>query len=388
MFEDMRLCQGVTGYDYLAAVDHHWHRSGYSVGVMNEFYEMKPGESGKDVLRYNGESVILLECGRQRNLTSGVEVRYDVFASLFGDGGVTHGALQWTLADAAGRVLARGEIELHDVPNGRIERLGSIAFTAPLAPAPGRRILHARLSGGEYEIVNDWDFWVFPERTPPMVEAGADDAIAERLGGLLPGLAGSPATVAGRLRIVSALDEATLSFIERGGRVLLLGADPFPSLPLISHKLRGGRTIGNAATVIADHPLTRRFPHDGFCDWQFLKMLDNGRMAVFNELSIPFEPIIEVVSSYKYILKQECLFELRVGKGGLLVWGLNIAPSDPASLFLLDTMVAYLEGEEFATRTSASPDAIRPLLRKKMDVVVDSDTDYELDANAQLGGRL
>ena len=34
-----------------------------------------------------------------------------------------------------------------------------------------------------------------------------------------------------------------------------------------------GRPEGNLATVIARHPLTDRFPHDGWCDWQFSKML-------------------------------------------------------------------------------------------------------------------
>ena len=44
--------------------------SGYPCGVLNEFYELKPGETASDLLAYNGESILLCEWERTRNVTS------------------------------------------------------------------------------------------------------------------------------------------------------------------------------------------------------------------------------------------------------------------------------------------------------------------------------
>jgi hypothetical protein len=79
-----------------------------------------------------------------------------------------------------------------------------------------------------------------------------------------------------------------------------------------------GRSSGNLATIIYDHPLMRSFPHDGYCDWQFYSLLERGSAVNFNGLNVPFDPIIEIVSSFKSIVKQASLFEWRVGEGKLL----------------------------------------------------------------------
>ena len=47
-------------------------------------------------------------------------------------------------------------------------------------------------------------------------------------------------------------------------KVLLLGEVPFATNPTSFRIALAGRTSGNTATVIHDHPLTRNFPHEGF----------------------------------------------------------------------------------------------------------------------------
>jgi len=71
--------------------------------------------------------------------------------------------------------------------------------------------------------------------------------------------------------------------------------------------------------MIANHPLMERFPHDGYCDWQFYPMLvpGGGATAVqFDALPEAFDPILEVVNTYKQISRQAALFEWRVGADG------------------------------------------------------------------------
>ena len=58
------------------------------------------------------------------------------------------------------------------------------------------------------------------------------------------------------------------------------------------------------ATVIKrDHPIFRDFPHGGYCGWQFRRLMEGGR-AVQLEAGIPFDPIVDVASSVKNVIRQ------------------------------------------------------------------------------------
>jgi hypothetical protein len=362
--ETARKVKYVAGYDFLAAFDQNWHRSGYPCGIMNDFLELKPGECATDVLKYNGESVLLLDCSHQRTFVAGDRLRFDVLTSLYGGSSLTEGTLSWHLADQTGGILRRGGWPVRKVRNGVIEKLGMLECVLPELQEPTKATVFVELSGGEYEVINNWDFWVFPKSGPSQTGADADADILSRLGSryrdLHPINSSQPA-----LRIVSALDENTLDFLDGGGRVLLLGYGPFPMLPTSFQMSVTGRVRGNLATVIQDHPLMRRFPHDGYCDWQFHSMLEGGSAVNFNELAAPFDPIIEVVSSFKLVIKQATLFEWGVGEGRLLVSTMNVDLSVPANAYLLDVMIEYTRSKDFKPRNAIDSRNIVELIRAK-----------------------
>jgi hypothetical protein len=363
--ETARKVKYVAGYDFLAAFDQNWHRSGYPCGIMNDFLELKPGECASDVLKYNGESVLLLDCGRQRTFAVGDGLRFDVLTSLYGGSALAEGTLSWYLADQTGGILSRGAWPIRNVHNGTIEKVGTLECILPELQQPTKATLFMELSGGQYELVNNWDFWVFPKFDPMRTGADADADILTRLGGRYPDLRPITSGQQSALRIVSTLHENTLDFLDRGGRALLLGCGPLPALPTSFQMSVTGRVRGNLATVIEDHPLLRRFPHDGYCDWQFHSMLEDGRAVNFNELAAPFDPIIEVVSSFKLVIKQANLFEWGIGKGGLLVSTMNVDPSVPANAYLLDVMIDYTRNKGFKPRNAVDSRTIAELIRAK-----------------------
>src|SRR5690606_29984745 len=94
-----------------------------------------------------------------------------------------------------------------------------------------------------------------------------------------------------------------------GGDVVLLGAKPFPANETCYQIGVAGRAHMNLATVIQDHPSLKYVPHDGWCDWQFQQLLERGECVAFNNLPVEFDPIVEVVSSYKYIRLQGAMWE-------------------------------------------------------------------------------
>ncbi|MBI2842197.1 MAG: beta galactosidase jelly roll domain-containing protein [Armatimonadetes bacterium] len=359
--ETGRMSKYITGYDMLGAHDQHWHRSGYPCGMMNEFFEMKPGESEADALKYNGESIILLDCTQKRNLVSGQKCSFDVKSSLFGEGPLPEGRLSWQLLDSRCVVRDRGEISVKQIRNGVIENLGTISFTVPSITKPDKLTLSASLSGGEYEIVNDWNFWAFPKAAPTVISAMADAAILSKYGQRYSGFKPLKREQSG-LQALSELNEDAVKSLNDGGSVVLLGSKPFPTIATGFDPCPTGRPEGNLATVVGDHPSLGAFPHEGWCDWQFYTLLTGGKAVVFSDIDFPFDPILEVVSSFKRIRKQANLFELGVGKGKLLVCTMNLDISDPGAAYLLDSMLSYAAGDSFKPKSAVSAAKIARLL--------------------------
>lgn len=357
VIENARKCRYNAGYDLLGVIDFHWHRSGYPCGVMNEFYELKYGESWEEFLEYNGDSVLLLDCPNNRNLWGGEVVSYPLYTALYGQSEPEQGTLFWHVADDSGRIYAKGERSFNSIICGVTEWLTNIEFAAPELEQPMELTIHVRLSIASAEINNHWNLWAFPNTAVSAPEHEEN------------------------VFVCSELNRDTLEKLYNGSRVLLLGGQDFGTLPTSFQLSIAGRVQGNLATVIEDHPLMNRFPHKGFCDWQFYNMLEGGHAVLFDNASIPFNPIIEMVSSFKLIRKQACLFELQVGRGKLLVCTLQLSESDPAGVYFYKIMEAYAKSHEFNPTVSISPQMMEQWLGEKREIQFDFSTDQALDPN-------
>ena len=114
-----------------------------------------------------------------------------------------------------------------------------------------------------------------------------------------------------------------LSHLRNGGNILLLGSKPFPSRQTSFQTGTAGRPQHDLGTVLKDHPIFTGIPHDGFADWQFETLLEKGRCVVFNKLSVRFDPILEVISSFKDLRLQASIWEAQTEEGGKL-YGLKV----------------------------------------------------------------
>ncbi len=362
--ERLRMCRPVAGYDYLGSIDCHWHRTGYSTGILNEFHEYKPGESREDILRYNGENIVMLDAGCRRNITCGERVQLNAFVSIYSGGAVTDGVLAWRL-ESDGRVYANGQLPASVLASGNM-RIGQVDFTAPEVERPLHCVLRVTLSANSLHLENRYDFWVFPK-----TDTSPGDA-----------------TVRGDVVVRDSLTEADVLQINEGQNTLVLGSSPFAALPLSFRKMMAGRTVGNTATVVYDHPILRGFPHDGWCDLQFYPLMHDASAVVFDDdMPLPFDPIIEVVSSYKIIFKQAALFEFSIGRGRVVVCTLNLSGDDPAQRALLAGIHRYLRNGNYRPCASLTPDTAAILLSKLNNITLDFDADTGLDGNAKLPSK-
>jgi hypothetical protein len=339
-FEKVRSMKRTMGYDFLGDINSIWHTFGYSVGMMDEFYNLKSGESVKNVRRYNSATVLLSDIGSKFNVYAGEhkKVRFSIsnFAGDVKDGAMSVSLLQEQNNDK--KCVWSAEKKLGEIRNGDIKALGEFDVPFPLVNKPMKYILSVSFAGGQVKAENEWEMYAFPKRNPL-------------------------ANVKHQFRQVTKISrEELIAAMERGERLLLLGAGPFNSLSMSFRIGLAGRCGGNYATVIkSQHPLFTDFPHEGFCGWQFRTLLEGAR-TVQLEGGVKFDPIVEVVSSDKYLIRQSVLFEYKVGKGRLAVCSLKFRNDDPAALWLKAALEDYVASDDFAPNTTLSVDDLKSVL--------------------------
>lgn len=323
-FETVRRCETFAGYDFLGDIDTHWHTFGYCVGMMNEFYELKAGETVENVLRYNGATVLLADIPACVNYAAGALAEIPVLVSHYGKT-IPTAALQIRIS-AGNEVLLHKEIQTNEISAGAIRELCRISFHMPQCEKPMCLQLTASLSGADTDCENTWQLYVFPKTAAPTKEE-----LQEKN------------TVV--LNTCSAKELAEM--MEQGKTVVLFGTGPFASNEVSFQLTVAGRTNGHLASVVADHPLLANFPHDGYCGMQFAQMLNNSTSAVLDGITMPHNPILDIASSYKNAHREAMLFEYGVGKGKFLVCTLHFEEEDPAACWLKNRILSYSISDAF-----------------------------------------
>ena len=369
-FEKVRSSRRTVGYDFLGDIDSRWHTFGYSDGMMDEFYRLKHGETVENIRRYNSPAVIMCSLGSDFNFKAGEKKRVAFSVSNFA-GDAKDGVVKVALVACLGggesfnteaqrhrdvlECVWKGEKRVGDVKNGEIAAIGEFEVAIPAAEKPVKYLLRASFSGGTVKADNEWEVYAFPS---------CHDS------NTLPTKNSTRSTCSTRLksnpynaRVLSDISrDDLLSAMGRGERVLLLGQGPFKALRTSYRIGLAGRCGGNYATVIKpNHPALEGLPHEGFCGWQFRRLMQDGR-AVQLEAGVPFDPIIGVASSDKFLIRQAMLFEYKVGEGRLLVCSFAFNASDPAAEWLKVRLEAYASSDVFNPEQTLTPDQLRAVI--------------------------
>ena len=348
-FEKMRSSRRTAGYDFLGDINSQQMFFGFSDGMMDEFWRLKPGETVENVLRYNSAAVLLSDLGRDFNVAAGTKKRVAFSVSNYAGDAVDatlrvelvacrHGEDSRAEAHRRGECVWEMEKKVGGVKNGDIAALGDFEVPFPAADAPRKYLLRASFAGGAVKAENEWEMYAFPR-------AAAAPALSRDL------------------RIVSDISrDDLLAAMAHGERILLLGPGPFKSLKTSFRIGLAGRSDGHYATVIKPgHSALADFPHDGFCGWQFAGLMEGGD-AVQLEAGVPFDPIIDVASSDKFVIRQAALFEYRLGAGRLMVCSFAFREDDPAAVWLKDRLVRYASSDRFEPVAALSLDQLRAVL--------------------------
>ncbi len=357
-FEQVRRSEAIAGYDFLGPIDTHWHTFGYDVGMMNEFYELKPGETVRNVLMYNSATVLLSDLDKKRNYKAGDSFKTSISVSHYGKESLRAANLEVKLS-VDGKITERQSARIERIENAAVSEIFTFKCRLPQTDKPKEMKLYVTLEADGVFAENEWELYVFPEKERAQTD-------------------------------ITVLNEAELSdiiqLLRDGKDVLLLGSKPFNGIPTSFRIALAGRTSGNLATVIYDHPIFSDLPHNGFCGWQFYDMLEGGNAVCFEAENVPFHPILEVASTHKYAIRQAALFEMRALGGRLVVCSLNLKEEDPAAGWLKARIVEYMSCEEFDPQDTVDENALYRLAQSKV-VKPRANTNLAFNANDKTAVR-
>ncbi len=358
-FETVRRAQTFAGYDYLGDIDHHWHTFGYCVGMMNEFYELKPSETVQNVRRYSGDTVLLADLPQSLNYECGQKANIPVFVSHYADA-IDNAILSIRLT-ANGKVFLRKTVRVQNLKAGEITKLCDLNFTMPKSDIPLGIKLNATLNGGNTDVENEWEIYAYPKAKTA-----------------LPGI---KAQRASKMVIASDMSyESLVKNLKSGKDVVLFGNGPFYKINTAFQMACAGRTEGHLATVINDHPLMEKFPHEGFCGWQFRNMLNEGYSAVLDLTEVPYEPIIEIASSYKYARREALVFEYKVGNAKLFVCTMNLPEDDAGARWFKANVLSYVQSDKFNPEITLTEEQLYKICHVKPICVIEN-TNEAFNAN-------
>ncbi len=355
-FETTRTSKCLAGYDFLGPIDTHWHTFGYDVGMMNEFYELKPGESVRNVLMYNSPSILVTDLGLNVNFECGSKVNFKISCAHYEDDDLTNASLCVKLLEN-GKVIDRKSFCIEAVKCGEVQKLTDCSFDLPKSDKPHAYKIYATLDGGATFTENEWEIYSFPKTSP----AKADDDVIF-------------------IDSQTALEDIK-TYLKDGKKLLLLGENT----PFVANKTQfqialAGRTAGNLATVINDHPITRDLPHEGFCSWQFRQLIEQGSAVCFADNKMEFDPIIEIVAAHKCFVKQAAMFEFNSLGGKMFICSFVFNDNDPGAQWLKNRVIEYVNSDEFDPKIGYSESELESFVYGKV-ARAEANTNFAINPN-------
>jgi hypothetical protein len=237
--------------------------------------------------------------------------------------------LYWKIKDEQDNLIAQGETAPRMFPAGSSEIVDGIKCSLSGITVAKKLVVEVGLQ--HEAIKNSWNIWVYPATVKP--EKGA-------------------------VYITDRMDETCMARLEKGEKVFLqaaaLGtgktADKISFYPLYWSLTffpgQGKNTIG---MILQDkHPLFSDFPTGSHSDWQWEAIYKNAKAFYINDFPEDYKPIAQPVDDFHRNNKLASVFELKVGKGKLLVCGFDVSSETNAvAVQLKSSILHYMNTADF-----------------------------------------
>ena len=317
------------------------------VGLLDVFFEEKGYINAAEFRRFCSPTVLLARIPKF-TYTNNETFHADIEISHFGKEALQKANTVYCVKDKYGKIYARGVVSTRDIPIGNLFSLGSIDMKLNDIRTPQKLNLEVRLENSD--IVNDWDFWVYPDKVK---------------------------LTQGNVYTTDTLDEKAISILQEGGNVLITAAGKIKYgrevkqyfTPVFWNtswfKMRPPHTTG---IFLNDyHPLFRDFPTEYHSNLQWWELLNKAQVMQFTHFPAEFQPTIQSIDTWFISRKIGMLFEANVLNGKLIMTSMDIT-SQPEKRIVARQMhkaiLDYMNSDAFHPNTIISPEQIQTLFTK------------------------
>ncbi len=235
----------------------------------------------------------------------------------------------WEIFDENSKNIYSGKFKNIDIKNGSLTNLGEINVNLSEITKATKLTISILISGTTFK--NEWDIWVYPKS---LSEINTDEII-----------------------IADKLDDETLNKLNSGAKVLLQASDlgtEETSVKALFYPLYWSLTFfpGQGKTNIGlllneNHAAFNNFPTSFHSNWQWESISADAKGFILNELPHDYKSIAQPVDDFHRNNKVGSIFELKVGKGKLLVCGYNLQSEKPVALQLKQSLLEYMNSSDF-----------------------------------------
>jgi len=400
--ESARRSPLLCGFHFLQLADTERYEN--SNGLLDCFDDPKdttPEQFGM----FNADTVLVADLP-QRTFFEGSEIVIPIWLSHFAADLSGRASLHWQLVSRDGRsIRIAGKMDDFDLDELGLRKICTVHVALPAVDrAHGMTfscwLVRAGAEPDQSVTRNEWNLWVYPNRPENLpaepVTVQLRDIDLRRRYPHLPIETGRPDPA--RLFITDRCSQALLDHLAAGGDAMVLyrieenrdRKAPRETFYLPSTQDRFKNVIWdrghNQGGFMRESAALGEFPHDGYIDFQFSRLIDDCDKITLDDFPAPVEPIIQGVDKasrdrfdvFTFKLRElqpgwtmrkfAYLFELAVGKGRLLVTGLNFTGLEqdvPEVCWLFESLMRYVRSEQFQPKASISPAKLGEYLQAK-----------------------
>ena len=344
--ESLRKNPNISGHHWWLLQDY-WTTSN---GLVDTYFRPKPGLPAERIRQFNGD-VVLLQDGLDLTYRGGQRLEIALLVSNFSPGELAEPTLRWQ-ARSGGETVADEAESVASISQGEVVELTRVSMTLPDTSQPTRLVIEAVLSANGRRFENDWSTWVYPEAVvPPRLDVPLF-AAPELLSLLAPSGARPPAgpgPLATRAVYAgSHLSQAMLDALVSGACVVLVqppGLFPTAVTRFKTAWWHGNAKDNNAGTVVYDNPITRAMAPEGWCDASWYRLIEGCHGYILDDLPAVPDVLVRGIEVGSVCRNKALLFQASVGKGCLIVCGLNLDVGDdteaPEAAWLTARLLEY-----------------------------------------------
>lgn len=256
----------------------------------------------------------------------------------------------WIVRDGTNKIVRQGKFSISQIAIGNRQSLGSIEFNLKDIEKPAQLTLEVLIDN----YANNWNFWVYP--TEKEIVNSNDILLTDYL----------DKTAIKRLnnggKVLLSLKKGTLKD-EYGGNLAIGFSSIFWNTSWTNGQ--APHTLGILCNP--KHPALAAFPTEYHSNYQWWDAMTHSAPIRINKVSKEAQPIVRVIDDWFSNHPLALLFEVKIGKGKLLVSGIDFhrdMQMRPAARQLLSSLLNYMQSSDFSPRHIVKIETINDLIDK------------------------